>query len=109
MAVKARYSPDGVWIRIPGLLPNLKIFPSFGRSSDFLAATTLDAEDSITFGGFMKRKIGYSTAPRVAAAPEPSRKLSIRLRAFLTGSSIWNRESNSCASDRERSQDDAEN
>src|SRR5687768_17680222 len=58
-AENAFISPESVRTRIPGLLPNLKIFPELTGSSFSFAAMTELSVDSIICGGDMKRnKIG---------------------------------------------------
>ena len=72
-AENALNSPWAVWTRMPGLLPNLKIFPELtGTSLNFAAITEFSA-DSIIRGGCMNLKIGYRIAPIVANALVPSR------------------------------------
>ena len=66
-------SPVCVRTMIPGLLPNLKIFPELIGTSLSFAATTELSVDSITCGGDMKRIMGYTIAPNVATALVPNR------------------------------------
>ena len=57
-ALNARTSPSGVRTTMPGLLPNLKIFPEFGFNSAALHATALAVSGSPLSGGIRYRETG---------------------------------------------------
>jgi hypothetical protein len=78
-AVNALNSPLGVFIRIPGILPNRKIFPLFCFDSSYVPAITEVVIGSEDFGGIKYFTTGYITV-KANAVRLPPRKY---FRKFL--------------------------
>src|SRR5262245_56463730 len=87
MAPSARMSPSAVRTTMPGLLPNLKIFPELGFSSPARAAVADAVSGSPLGGGTRKRETGYAIAAAVDTNPT-ARSASRKLRRSNAGSVV---------------------